>query len=1004
MAPTAAREHPRVCSPEWMPVPHEPALAAPRPPEPPAPRPFPLLATAAPVVVSALLFAVTRSPFALLFAVLGPVAAVAGLGDAHWQDRRRRKMESARFEREIELARDRIRTAHARERARLEAGAPSAAVLLRRGPTDAERWRAGLGGALPVSLGTGTIASTVASTVGWEAAPSDAEPDTRLADLQNEAAVLTGAPVVVDAALGVGIVGSGSRGTAVANGILLQLVSRLHPRETEVLATAGAGFDWLAELPHWAGELDAEGSIAEGSISEGPSARVELRPRHRGNAVAPRIGIARDDVVVLVVAPRAEGLPRACRVGLSVEAGGRGRIVRAPEPPVEDSIVLGFVSGQEGAAFARMLAVAARHEGLGAARGELPPLVRFGELDHGAGTASAGLPASLGVDAAGTTTVDLVSDGPHAVVGGTTGTGKSELLVSWILAMAAATPPERFTVLLVDFKGGAAFEALRALPHCVGLVTDLDALGAERALASLAAELRHRERVLGRAGVRSIDELPGEPTPAVGGGTGLARLVIVVDEYAALAGTSPALQAIFADLAARGRSLGIHLILCTQRPAEGIRDTVLANCSLRLSLRVNNRADSESVVGSAVAAQLPRHPPGRAVLLCADGEPAPVQLALASPADVAAVAERWPAAEVRRPWLDPLPDMLEPDAVPEPAAVPGEPPGPGIAFGLLDVPEEQARETARYDPKAEGSLLTLGAHRSGKTGFLAALESAAAVDTLRVPADLEGAWDAMVAVLERVRSGSQGELLLLVDDLDVVVGRFDAEYQQAFLETVLAVLREGRALGVHCVFTARQVSTGLHALAAACEARLLLRLADAQEHVAAGGERSAFEPALPAGGGHWRGHRLQIVSALSPGSPTVVPTEQLDLARHRVTAIVSTAPAALAARFEDDSRLERLEPAGRQGRAEHGVTASGRSLPIGDPDDWQSHLALLAAARAEGAVLFHGCAPADLRALTGRRMLPPPLATAESCWLLEPGGIVSRVRLPQAPRTSATGV
>jgi S-DNA-T family DNA segregation ATPase FtsK/SpoIIIE len=221
---------------------------------------------------------------------------------------------------------------------------------------------------------------------------------------------------------------------------------------------------------------------------------------------------------------------------------------------------------------------------------------------------------------------------------------------------------------------------------------------------------------------------------------------------------------------------------------------------------------------------------------------------------------------------------------------------------------------------------------------------------------------------------------------------------------VLAVLREGRALGVHCVFTARQVTTGLHALAAACEARLLLRLADAQEHVAAGGERSAFEPALPAGGGHWRGHRLQIVSAPSPGSPTVVPTEQLDLARHRVTAIVSTAPAALAARFEDDSRLERLEPAGRQGRAEHGVTASGRSLPIGDPDDWQSHLALLAAAKAEGAVLFHGCAPADLRALTGRRILPPPLATAESCWLLEPGGIVSRVRLPQAPRTSATGV
>src|SRR5690606_37910483 len=114
--------------------PSEPALPLPRPPEPSAPRPFPILETLAAVLVSALLFAVTRSPFALLFAVLGPVAAVAGLGDARWQDRRHRRAERARFERELERTRGLVLAAHARERRGLEARAPSAATLLGRGP------------------------------------------------------------------------------------------------------------------------------------------------------------------------------------------------------------------------------------------------------------------------------------------------------------------------------------------------------------------------------------------------------------------------------------------------------------------------------------------------------------------------------------------------------------------------------------------------------------------------------------------------------------------------------------------------------------------------------------------------------------------------------------------------------------------------------------------------------------------------------------------------------
>src|SRR5690606_26247863 len=154
--------------------------------------------------------------------------------------------------------------------------------------------------------------------------------------------------------------------------------------------------------------------------------------------------------------------------------------------------------------------------------------------------------------------------------------------------------------------------------------TDLDPSAARRALESLRAELRHRERRLADAGVRAIDELtPGaEPLP---------RLVVIVDEFAAMIGDFADLHALFADIAARGRSLGVHLVLCTQRPAGVLRDSVMANCTLRISLRVNNAADSSAVIGTPDAAALPARPLGRAIVSVAGGRPRRVQVAVAGP-------------------------------------------------------------------------------------------------------------------------------------------------------------------------------------------------------------------------------------------------------------------------------------------------------------------------------------------------------------------------------------
>ena len=111
-------------------------------------------------------------------------------------------------------------------------------------------------------------------------------------------------------------------------------------------------------------------------------------------------------------------------------------------------------------------------------------------------TPSRGLEATIGVGAGEDMRVDLRADGPHTLIAGTTGAGKSELLRTVVASLAATHPPSRLTFLLIDYKGGAAFEPCRSFPHVLDVVSDLDAELGERALASLDAEMKRRERLL----------------------------------------------------------------------------------------------------------------------------------------------------------------------------------------------------------------------------------------------------------------------------------------------------------------------------------------------------------------------------------------------------------------------------------------------------------------------------------------------------------------------------
>ena len=210
------------------------------------------------------------------------------------------------------------------------------------------------------------------------------------------------------------------------------------------------------------------------------------------------------------------------------------------------------------------------------------------------------LPAILGVGSRGPVSADLVADGPHALLAGTTGSGKSELLISWLVQLALGCPPDRLTMVLVDYKGGAAFRSLAGLPHTAGVLTDLDPAGTRRALSSLETEVHRRERILTDHGAKDIISLPPQVV--------IPHLVVAVDEFATLAGEHADVLEALVRIAAQGRSLGIHLILATQRPQGAVSRAIRANTSLRMCLRVLDAADSRDVLGHDGAARLGRHP------------------------------------------------------------------------------------------------------------------------------------------------------------------------------------------------------------------------------------------------------------------------------------------------------------------------------------------------------------------------------------------------------------
>lgn len=218
------------------------------------------------------------------------------------------------------------------------------------------------------------------------------------------------------------------------------------------------------------------------------------------------------------------------------------------------------------------------------------------------------LDVPIGVAAQGTCTLDLLRQGPHALVAGTTGSGKSVLLQSWCLALAAANGPDRLNFVFLDFKGGSAFRPLEHLPHTVGNVCDLDLAHATRALQALEAELVRRERLMADCRAAHIDDL-ASPVP---------RLIVVIDEFHALKEQLPDYIGRLVRIASLGRSLGMHLIACTQNPLGQVNADMKANMSISICLRVRDALQSAELLGDGRASRIPPAMPGAAYCNDAD--------------------------------------------------------------------------------------------------------------------------------------------------------------------------------------------------------------------------------------------------------------------------------------------------------------------------------------------------------------------------------------------------
>ncbi|ADG76269.1 cell division FtsK/SpoIIIE [Cellulomonas flavigena DSM 20109] len=780
------------------------------PPEPRAQPPavLPWLTALLPAVGATVIALVMRNPMYLLFAAMSPIMVLG-----NWLSNRRggrigHRRRLAEHQAELARVEQEVLDALTTERADRRSASPDAAELLlvatqprarlwERRRTDPDH--------LLVRVGTADLPSTLVVTEG--------EGHTR----RQEPRTSTDVPAALSIAQAgvVGIAGPDDWPRRLARWVVAQLAVLQSPRDVQVYVLTDLEgerwWGWATWLPHVRPLLGQQSIALVGSDAETLARRVaELldlvqgRQRARLAAGARTVLPDPDVVVVLDGALRLRALPGVVTilqegpaVGVhcvcvdadertlpeectAVVVGGAGRraTLRQNRAAQVDGIRVDEVGDEWFTAVGRSLAPL-RDTSTTVGEAALPSTARLldvldltepGPAAVAARWAGGGSTtrAVVGVSLDGPFSLDLAEHGPHGLVAGTTGSGKSELLQTVVASLAVANRPDAMNFVLVDYKGGAAFKDCVDLPHTVGMVTDLDPHLVQRALTSLGAELAHRERVLAAAGVKDLDDYLTLRARR-GGLDPLPRLLIVIDEFASVARELPDFVSGLVSIAQRGRSLGIHLLLATQRPSGVVSAEIRANTNLRIALRVTDAGDSTDVIDSREAAGIAPNQPGRAFARLGHSALIPFQAArvggrralrraeVPAPflrpvtwADLGRPVPERPRAEQaegeatdlsvlvraiglaadmlgvppqRRPWLPALATRHVAPLADDPAdPAAGD---PTFVWARRDLPQRQRQDDVVVDLATFGHLHVAGAPRSGRSQTLRTIAAAA---------------------------------------------------------------------------------------------------------------------------------------------------------------------------------------------------------------------------------------------------------------------------------------
>ncbi|WP_028472225.1 FtsK/SpoIIIE domain-containing protein [Nocardioides alkalitolerans] len=770
-------------------------LDVPPPPNRNRPSPLPWAMLALPMIMGLAIFARSRTSYALVYMLAWPIIGYLGWRQQQRAAKRQFEEEAAEWRTDVDGMLAVIDDQARRQREQFHDDYPDAETLRTRAAgRDPYLWaRSETRQAfLHTRLGIGTVPAMLRGSIkeGGDR-PLRREVVAQLAERDS----LPDMPVMADLTAHplVAMTGDADAVDGLVRAMVLRLAFDHSPSDLTVAGCFGRGRAhheaWLRWLPHATVRVGGEPPVAVG-----PRAATALLdhlasedggrghtlcivdedagiPRRTVEAVA-SVAAQRNLHLLWLGRTRAE-VPAATSLLVdlsdgSVNIGDRGGVSRI-ETPDEVSLSRAWRSARTMTSYVDEAAVLP-------ASTAIPSVVRLPEVsgdledldDSGAVLrrwgASRGLRAQIGTGIDGTVTIDLRDDGPHGLVAGTTGSGKSELLQTLICSLALNNSPERISFLLVDYKGGAAFRECADLPHTVGYITDLTPALVQRALTSLGAEITAREHLLGEYGVKDLVQLEREHPQAAP-----PSLLICVDEFAALNAEVPDFVDGMVNIAQRGRSLGMHVLLATQRPAGVVTGNIRANTDLRIALRVSSADDSRDVIDSPEAAHISRRTPGRAWLRRTghgtaelvqsawtgarqpiDGTGSKVHVsafsATAPPrADSPGEARLDPRSDLERcvttivtafrrsgtppppkPWLPPLPAELLLD-VDDLAREAGRHPSGHLYVGGMDDPAHQRQPRLEVDLTSVGHLLVHGASGSGKTELLRTVAISASV-------------------------------------------------------------------------------------------------------------------------------------------------------------------------------------------------------------------------------------------------------------------------------------